>query len=42
MYLKEKGCKGVNWTELSQDRGQWLAVVKTAVNIAFRRRSEIS
>jgi hypothetical protein len=31
--LREIGWEGVDWMHLAQDRGQWWAVVNTAINI---------
>jgi len=33
MYLKETGCDGVEWINLAQDRLQWQALEKTAMNL---------
>jgi hypothetical protein len=34
MGLREIGWDGVDWIKLAQDRDQWRAVVKTAVNLS--------
>jgi hypothetical protein len=31
--LREIGIDGANWTQLAQDRVQWRAFVKTAINL---------
>jgi hypothetical protein len=33
MYLREIGWDGTDWTDLSQDRGQWRALVNTVLNL---------
>jgi hypothetical protein len=33
MELKEIGWDGMNWIDLAQDRGQWMAPVNTAMNL---------
>jgi hypothetical protein len=33
MDLREIGWDGVDWIELAQDRGQWRALVNTAMNL---------
>jgi hypothetical protein len=33
MELRETGCKGVNWIQLSQDRDQWWVLVNMVVNL---------
>jgi hypothetical protein len=33
MDLREIGCEGVDWINLSQDRGQWWALVDTEINL---------
>jgi hypothetical protein len=33
MNLKEMGRDGVNWIFVAQDRGEWRAVVNTAMNL---------
>jgi hypothetical protein len=30
--LREIGCDGIDWIDLSQDRNQWRALVKTMMN----------
>jgi hypothetical protein len=32
MHLKEKGCKGVDWISLAEDKEKWRAVVDTVMN----------
>ena len=27
------GCGGLNWIDLAQDRGRWLAIVNTVMNV---------
>jgi hypothetical protein len=31
--LREIGWDGVDWIDLAQDRDQWLALVKTVINL---------
>jgi hypothetical protein len=33
MDLKETGCSGMHWIDLSQDRDQWSALVNTVMNL---------
>jgi transposase len=33
MDLREKGCNGVDWIDVAQDRDQWRALVNTAINL---------
>jgi hypothetical protein len=33
MDLKEMGWGGMDWIDLAQDRGQWRALVTTAMNL---------
>jgi hypothetical protein len=33
MYLKEKGWDDMDWIDLAQNRGQWRALVNTAMNL---------
>jgi len=33
MDLREVGCGCVDWMELAQDRGRWLAVVSAVMNL---------
>jgi hypothetical protein len=33
MDLRERECEGVVWMHLVQDKDQWLAVVKTVMNL---------
>jgi hypothetical protein len=33
MHLREIGWEGVDWMHLSQDRGQWRAVMNKVTNI---------
>jgi hypothetical protein len=33
MAVREIGWEGVNWIHLAQDRAQWQAVVKRAMNL---------
>ena len=33
MDLKEVGCDARNWMELAQDRDQWQAYVRAAMNL---------
>jgi hypothetical protein len=32
MDLQEVGCRGMDWTELVQDRDRWLALVDVVMN----------
>jgi hypothetical protein len=32
MDLREKGCDGVDWIDMAQDRDQWKALVNTVLN----------
>jgi hypothetical protein len=41
IILKEIGCKGVNWTHMSQDRIEWHAVVNMLINIGFYKKQRI-
>jgi hypothetical protein len=33
MDLKDKGCKGVGWIHLDQERDQWQALANTVMNL---------
>jgi hypothetical protein len=33
MNLREIGWSSVDWTDLTQDRGQWRALLKTGMNL---------
>jgi len=33
MDIRETGYRGVDWIRLAQDRGQWRALVDTAMNL---------
>jgi hypothetical protein len=33
MDVKEMGCEGVDWFQLTQDRFQWRAAVNRAMNL---------
>jgi hypothetical protein len=33
MYLREEGWGGIDWIHLAQDRDQWMALVKTVMNL---------
>jgi hypothetical protein len=33
--LREIGCEYVDWIQLTQDRGQWRAVVNTIMNLGI-------
>jgi hypothetical protein len=32
MHLRETGCRGMEWTDTSQDKGQWRAIVNILIN----------
>ena len=32
MHLKEKGCEGLDWISLAEDKEKWRAVVDTVMN----------
>jgi hypothetical protein len=31
--LRDRGCDGMDWSDQAQDRGQWTALVNTAMNL---------
>jgi hypothetical protein len=33
MDLRERGWSGIDWIDLAQDRDQWIALVKTVMNL---------
>jgi hypothetical protein len=33
MHIREIGCGDMDWIDLAQDRGQWSALVNTAMNL---------
>jgi hypothetical protein len=33
MDLREIGCDGMNWIDLTEDRDQWMAPVNTTMNL---------
>ena len=33
MDLREVGCKGMDWNDLTQDRNRWWAVVNAVMNL---------
>jgi hypothetical protein len=33
MEIRETGWKGMNWTHVAQDRGQWQVLVNTIMNL---------
>jgi hypothetical protein len=33
MDLREIGCDGMDWIDVAKDRGQWRALVNTAINL---------
>jgi hypothetical protein len=33
MDLREIGWDGVDWIDLAQDRGQWMALLNTVINL---------
>jgi hypothetical protein len=37
MELREIGWDGVDWIHMAQDRDQWRALVKTAMNFGFHK-----
>jgi hypothetical protein len=39
MDLQELGWKGMEWTDLVQDRGRWRAVVNAVMNLFFPKNA---
>jgi hypothetical protein len=39
MDLREIGWGGIDWTDLSQDRDKWRALVNTTINLWFPQNS---
>jgi hypothetical protein len=35
MDLREIGWDGVDWIDLAQDRGEWMALLKTIMNLGI-------
>jgi hypothetical protein len=33
MYIQEVGCRGMGWTELTQERDRWPALVSAVMNL---------
>jgi hypothetical protein len=33
MYLREIGWEGVKWLEIEEDRGRWMALVNTVMDL---------
>jgi hypothetical protein len=33
VHLRDIGCDGVDWIDMTQDRDQWRALVNTALNL---------
>jgi hypothetical protein len=38
MDLRERGCEGVDWIHLDQDRKNWRALVKTVINLRLPQK----
>ena len=42
IHFKETGWENVNWSDLPWDRGEWQALVDTAMNTKFHKMWDVS